>query len=152
MRNQKIQMLSAANSMKDVLASIEGLLDGYDGIEGNRNYVKYCHKKAKEAEVNNFILAEMYENTFNADMSKRVGINIAVLLHIIQLQFKLLDDIDTAGDMFKPTWCKITKVVEQLHRLRWMYCTVGSNTDEDGNMTINGECFKKEERVILTNN
>ena len=56
----------------------------------------------------------------------------------------LLDDIDTASDMFKPKWCKYTQPVNQLQQLRWLYCTSETEKDKSGNMVINGECFKKK--------
>ncbi len=150
MKNSKEQMLYSAKKMREILASIEGILDGYEGIEGNKSYVSYCLKKAKLANEDDSKLKQLYDDTFNADMSLRKGINIATLLHIIENYFKLLDDIDTASDMFKPTWCKITSVVSKLDSLRWLYCTVDSDRNEEGNMIINGDCFKREERIILS--
>ena len=47
MKNSKEQMLYSAKKMREILASIEGILDGYEGIEGNKSYVSYCLKKAK---------------------------------------------------------------------------------------------------------
>jgi CRISPR/Cas system CSM-associated protein Csm2 small subunit len=149
MKNSKDQMLYSADQMRDVLSSIEDLLEGYDGIEGNYNYVKYCYKKAQEAHEIDDDLNKMLEDTYAVDLSQRKGINIAVLIRVIEKMFKLLDDIDTASDMFKPKWCKITQVVEKLQRLRWIYCTVESERNDNGEMVINGECFKKEDRIIL---
>jgi len=149
MKNSKDQMLYSADKMRDVLSSIEDLLEGYDGIEGNSNYVKYCYKKAQEAHEIDDDLNKMLEDTYAVDLSQRKGINIAVLIRVIEKMFKLLDDIDTASDMFKPKWCKITQVVEKLQRLRWIYCTVESERNDNGEMVINGECFKKEDRIIL---
>ena len=148
--NSKDQMLYSANKLRDVLCSIEDILEGYDGIEGNKNYVKYCLNKAKEAHRIDNDLVKMIEDTYAVDLTQRKGINIATLIQIIKTQFKLLDDIDTASDMFKPTWCKITSVVNQLQKLRWIYCTVESERNENGDMVINGEGFKKEDRIILS--
>jgi hypothetical protein len=149
MKNSKDQMLYSADEMRDVLSSIEDILEGYDGIEGNSNYVKYCYKKAQEAHEIDDDLNKMLEDTYAVDLSQRRGINIAVLIRVIEKMFKLLDDIDTASDMFKPKWCKITQVVEKLQRLRWIYCTGESERNDNGEMVINGECFKKEDRIIL---
>ena len=148
--NNKDQLLYSANKLRDVLSSIEDILDGYDGIEGNKNYVKYCYNKAKEAHSVDDELVKMIEDTYHVDMAQRKGINIHALINIIEKQFKLLDDIDTASDMFKPKWCKITSVVSHLQQLRWIYCTVETERDENGDMIINGECFKKEDRIILS--
>ena len=63
--------------------------------------------------------------------------------------FRLLDDIDTASDMFKPRWCKISKVVSELQGLRWRYCTVDTERNESGEMIINGEGFKKDNRILI---
>ena len=38
MKNSKEQMLYSANKLRDVLSSIEDILEGYDGIDGNKNY------------------------------------------------------------------------------------------------------------------
>ena len=149
MKNSKDQMLYSANKLRDVLSSIEDILEGYEGIEGNKNYVKYCLNKAKEAHKIDDDLVKMIEDTYAVDLTQRRGINIAVLIQVIETLFKLLDDIDTASDMFKPTWCKITSVISHLQQLRWVYCTVESERNEKGNMVINGECFKKEDRIIL---
>ena len=149
MRNSKEQMIYVADKLRDLLDSIENILEGYDGIEGNKNYVKYCYKKASEAHNIDDELNEMIERTYAVDLSERKGINIARLISIIKTQFMLLDDIDTASDMFKPKWCKYTQPVNQLQQLRWLYCTSESEKDENGNMVINGECFKKEDRIIL---
>lgn len=150
MKNSKEQMLYSANKLRDVLSSIEDILEGYEGIEGNKNYVKYCLNKAKEAHKIDDDLVKMIEDTYAVDLSQRKGINIAILVRVIETMFKLLDDIDTAGDVFKPIWCKITSVVSHLQQLRWVYCTVETERNENGDMLINGECFKKEERVILS--
>lgn len=150
MKNSKDQMLYSANKLRDVLSSIEDILEGYDGIEGNKNYVKYCLNKAKEAHKIDDDLVKMIEDTYAVDLTQRRGINIAVLIRVIETLFKLLDDIDTASDMFKPTWCKITSVVSHLQQLRRIYCTVESERNENGDMIINGECFKKEDRIILS--
>jgi len=150
MKNSKEQMLYSAKKMREILASIEGILDGYEGIDDNKSYVSYCLKKAKLANEDDSKLKQLYDDTFNADVNLRKGINIATLLQIIENYFKLLDDIDTASDMFKPTWCKVTSVVSKLDSLRWLYCTVESDRNEEGSMIVNGDCFKKEERIILS--
>lgn len=150
MKNSKDQMLYSANKLRDVLSSIEYILEGYEGIEGNKNYVKYCLNKAKEAHKIDDDLVKMIEDTYAVDLTQCRGINIAVLIRVIETLFKLLDDIDTASDMFKPTWCKITSVVSHLQQLRWIYCSVESEKNDNGDMIINGECFKKEDRIILS--
>ncbi|GIV43928.1 MAG: hypothetical protein KatS3mg035_1051 [Bacteroidia bacterium] len=150
MKNSKDQMLYSANKLRDVLSSIEDILEGYEGIEGNKNYVKYCLNKAKEAHKIDDDLVKMIEDTYAVDLTQRKGINIAVLIRVIETLFKLLDDIDTASDMFKPTWCKITSVVSHLQQLRWIYCSVESEKNNNGDMIINGECFKKEDRIVLS--
>ncbi len=150
MKNSKNQMLYSAEKLRDVLSSIEDILEGYDGIKGNTNYVKYCYKKAQEVHEIDDDLTKMLQDTYAVDLSQRKGINIAVLIRIIEKMFKLLDDIDTASDMFKPKWCKITQVVEKLQRLRWIYCAVENERNDNGEMTVNGECFRKEHRIILT--
>jgi len=150
MKNDKHKLLSTARELRGTLQTIEDLLSNYTGIEGNENYVKYCRNKASDAHEDDAILNQLYDDTYNVDMEKRKGINIAPLIKIIEKQFKLLDDIDTAGDMFKPKWCKITKAVEQMHRLRWLVCYVEQdNKDENGVMILNGNCYIKEERVGL---
>ena len=145
----KNQMLYSANKLRDVLSFIEDILEGYEGIEGNKNYVKYCYNKSKEAHSVDDELVKMIEDTYHIDITQRKGINIHTLITIIEKQFKLLDDIDTASDMFKPIWCKITSVVSHLQQLRWIYCTVENERDQGGNMVVNGECFKKEDRIVL---
>ena len=145
----KNQMLYTANQLRDVLSSIEDILEGYEGIDGNKNYVKYCYNKAKEAHTIDDELVKMIEDTYSVDVTQRRGINIHTLITIIEKQFKLLDDIDTASDMFKPKWCKITSVVSHLQQLRWIYCAIKTEKDENGNMIVNGECFKKEDRILL---
>lgn len=150
MKNSKEQMLHSANKMRDVLSSIEDILEGYEGIDGNKNYVKYCLNKAKEAHKIDDDLVKMIEDTYHVDMTQRKGINIATLVNTIKFMFKLLDDIDTASDIFKPKWCKFTNVVSNLQQLRWIYCTVESERNENGNMIVNGESFKKEDRIILS--
>jgi hypothetical protein len=37
--NDTLEMLYAANKLRDVLSCIEDLLEGYEGTEGNKNYV-----------------------------------------------------------------------------------------------------------------
>jgi hypothetical protein len=148
--NNKHEMLYAANKLRDVLSSIEDILEGYEGIEGNKNYVKHCLNKSKEAHTVDDDLVKMIEDTYAVNTTQRKGINIATLIHIIEKMFKLLDNIDTASDMFKPKWCKISKVVSELQGLRWMYCTVSTERNENGEMIINGESFKKENRIVLS--
>jgi len=147
--NDKHEMLYAANKLRDVLSCIEDLLEGYEGIEGNKNYVKYCFRKAKEAHTIDDDLVKMIEDTYAIDTTQRRGINIAILNRIIEKMFRLLDDIDTASDMFKPKRCKVTKAVSELQGLRWRYCTVDTVKNENGDMVINGEGFTKENRIIL---
>ena len=148
--NDKHEMLYAASKLRDVLSSIEDILEGYEGIEGNKNYVKYCYNKAREAHTVDDELVKLMEDTYAVDTTQRRGINIATLVHIIQKMFKLLDDIDTASDMFKPKWCKITKVVSYLEQLRWSYCVVENEQNENGDRIVNGEGFTKENRITLT--
>ena len=150
MVKSKESMLYAAKQMKGIILSIEELLEEYDGIEGNKNYVKYCYNKAKSVSDDGIILKQLYDDTYNSDISKREGINISTLINIIENYFKILDQIDTASDIFKPKWCKISRTVNNLQSLRWLYCTTKSTIGENNDMVINGECFKKEERIILT--
>jgi hypothetical protein len=150
MKNDKHKLLATSKELRGILKTIENLLDGYDGIEGNKNYTKYCSEKAKQANEDDDSLNQLYDDTYNVDMSKRRGINIATLLYIVEKHFKLLDDIDTASDMFKPKFCKITSAVNQLQQLRWLVATFeGDNKGDDGVMVVNGNCFKKEQRTIL---
>ena len=150
MKNDKHKLLSTARELRGTLQAIEDLLSGYAGIEGNENYVKYCRNKANEAHKDDADLKQLYDDTYNVDMTKRKAINVAPLYKIVERQFKLLDDIDTAGDMFKPKWCKFTKSVEQMHRLRWLVAYVeGDNKNDEGLIEVNGNCFKKEERTVL---
>ncbi len=147
--NNKHEMLYVADKLRDVLCSIEDILEGYEGIEGNKNYVEYCYNKAKEAHAVDDDLVKMIEDTYAIDTTQRRGINIATLVRIIDKMFRLLDDIDTASDMFKPKWCKISKVVIELQKLRWLYCTVNTVRNKNGDMIINGEGFTKEKRIII---
>lgn len=150
MKNDKHKLLSTAKELRGTLQVTEDLLNDYEGIDGNENYVKYCRNKAKQAHEDDITLKQMYDDTYNVDMEKRKGINIAPLIRIIEKEFKLLDDIDAAGDMFKPKWCKITSAVEQMHRLRWLVAYVETDSkDENGVMTLNGECYTKEQRIGL---
>ncbi len=154
MKNDKNKLLETAKEMRKTLKVIEDLLDGYSGIKdnkNNKNYVKYCLEKAKQANEEDVTLKQMYDDTYNVDMAKRKEINTESLYKITEKYFKLLDDIDTAGDMFKPKWCKITSAVEQMHRLRWLVAYVeGDNKNKEGVMGVNGNCFKKDERTALS--
>lgn len=150
--NDKHEMLYAADKLRDVLCSIEDIIEGYEGIEGNKSYIKYCYDKAKEAHTADDDLVKMIEDTYAVDISQRRGINIATLIHIIEKMFRLLDDIDTASDMFKPTWCKISKVVSELQGLRWRYCVLSTERNTNGDMIVNGEGFTKENRILLVLN
>lgn len=117
----KYQLINNAKSLRDVLKTIEDLLENYPGIPGNENYVKYCYKKAKAGNETN--LAEILDYTYNIDLTKRKEVSYIEIQAIINYLFCLLDAISSAGDIFKPKWCKITNAVEYLHRLRWLYCT-----------------------------
>jgi hypothetical protein len=147
MRNIKHEMLYAANKLRNDLSFIEDILEDYNGIEGNTNYVKYCYKKSKEAHDVDNDLNDMLESTYAIDSSLHKGINIAILVKIIEKLFKLLDDIDTASDMFKPNWCDITQIVNGVQKLRWRYCTVKNERNENDDIIINGEKFN---RVVLS--
>jgi hypothetical protein len=146
--NNKFKLLETAKDLRGVLKTIENLLIDYPGVKGNENYVKYCLKKASAVNVLDEKLNELLESTYATDTSKRKGINVAILIKIIEAYFIALDDIDTAGDMFKPKYCKITSAVENLHRLRWLYCGISDETNNE-TMMVNGDCYKKENRVIL---
>lgn len=150
MVNSKQQMLSSAIQLRELLSSIEGILEGYEGVSGNKNYVKYCYNKSKECHTIDDGLSGMVQDTYAVDLNMRRGINIATLVHYLEKMFKLLDDIDTASDIFKPKWCKITRVVSNLQQLRWTYCTVNKLTDGESILNMNGECYRKEDRVILS--
>lgn len=146
MKNDKFEILETAKKLREVLLTIEGLLINYDGIEGNKNYVKYCLEKSIRVHLDDDFLDKILDDTFYADANKSHEINVSILLHIIEKQFKLLDDIDSASDIFKPTWCHITRAVDILQKTRWMYCTI-----DVGNMIeLNGEKYLKENRVVLT--
>jgi len=152
MKTNKHQLISAAKELSAVIVAIEKLLKHYKGVSGNENYIKYCFDAVSRFKTKHSILDQIIDDTYNVDMNKRKGINIAVLMRIINEQFKILDDIDTAGDMFKPKWCPISRVIEQLHRLRWLHCTVESNSDSEGEMVVNGVCYRPESRVVLSFN
>ena len=148
MEHDTHKLLSTAKDLREPLKVIENLLEDYDGIEGNEFYVKYCLKKARQANVFDGKLKEYYNDMYNTDTMKRKEIDADTLYGILGRLFKLLDDIDTAGDMFKPKWCKYTKAVEALHKLRWLYCYIERyNGNENGLMTVNRSC--DSERIAL---
>jgi hypothetical protein len=124
MSQDKHALLTAAINLRGTITTIGNLLDGYEGIEGNKRYVAYCKVQIAGAEYDEKKLLELYELTYNEDIQKRKEINIDDLIRIITNFFDLLDKIDTAGDIFKPKWCKFTSAVEQMHRLRWLVASV----------------------------
>lgn len=140
-------LLATAIAFRETLGCIENLLFGYPGIDGNKPYVKYCFNKAIEAINYDIELNQMNEDTFNADMSKRKEIDVEKLNTVARKLFKLLDDIDTAGDIFKPKWCKITAAVEQMHRLRWLNARLSGKTG-DGLMALNENCHTDKIEII----
>ena len=123
------------------------MLDDYDGVEGNKNYVKYCRNKAMIANEDDSILVEMYSDTYNVDFNKRKEINLEILFNIIKKHFKLLDNINTASDIFKPKWCNITTAVNKIQKSRFMVATL--ENDFKDTVFVNNVCFKREDRVIL---
>lgn len=142
-------LLATAIAFRQTLQCIQDLLFGYSGINGNKSYVLYCLKKSVEANEYDFILGQMNEDTFNADMSKRKEIDVEKLNLIARKLFKLLDDIDTAGDIFKPKWCKITAAVEQMHRVRWLNARLGGKSG-DGLMALNENCHSGwDDKIII---
>jgi hypothetical protein len=146
MRNDKFKMLEVVDKLADVLSVIEDLTEDYVGK--NDIYLNYCHAKSKEIHIHDKNLSQLFDNTFNEEMSKRKGINIKTLLDIIIHQYKLLDDIDTASDIYKPNWNKITNTINQLCKLRWLYCLVEENS-ENSTLEFNGDYYSKENRVIF---
>jgi hypothetical protein len=124
MNQDKHALLTAAINLHGTITTIGNLLDGYDGIDGNKRYVAYCKVQVAGAEIDGKKLLGLYELTYNEDIQKRKEINIDDLIRIITNFFDLLDKIDTAGDIFKPKWCKFTSAVEQMHRLRWLVASV----------------------------
>ena len=124
MEKNKIKLLNVSKDLRGVLKTIENLLNNYNGIDGNRNYVRYCMNKSMMANDDDATLKMFYHHTYNMDMSKRKDIDLLVLSQITQKHFKLLGDIDTASDIFKPKWCTLTSAVNELHRLRWLHGNV----------------------------
>jgi hypothetical protein len=124
MSQDKHALLTAAMNLRGTITTIGDLLYGYEGIEGNKRYVAYCKVQVAGAETDGKKLLELYELTYNEDIQKRKEINLDDLIRIITNFFDLLDKIDTAGDIFKPKWCKFTSAVEQMHRLRWLVASV----------------------------
>ena len=82
--------------------------------------IKNVYPEIKEFE-------EVLTNAYDVDMNKRRVLDTVLIEKVIKSFFKILDDIDTAGDIFKPKWNNVTSAVEALHRLRWLYCTIIDN-------------------------
>ncbi len=137
------KLLSIAKDLRKALKTIEDLLQGYEGVNGNSNYVFYCWKRADEAANEDGYLKSICDSAYNTDVSKRwINSEQVESLHImIKTYFKLLDDIDTASDIFKPKWCKITSAVAELVNLRWLYCSV------NGNIQYNGNCYTAKIKI-----
>lgn len=147
--NDKIKLLDTIKRLNYVLKTIENLLENYSGIDGNINYIKYCRNKAREA--NELNVPKILDTAYNIDLSKRENIDVELLYDIAKKQFKLLDDIDTASDVFKPKWCSISSAVSEMQGLRWLYCSVKYNPDDSNDlMVINGYPYTKDNRVVLT--
>ncbi len=127
------KLKNSCEQMRKLLIAMHNLLDGYEGIDGNRNYVAKCYatigKVLKDTPTFYFENpAKMPEDMLRAFATKL---------------FKTLDDIDTYGDVFKPTWCAITKAVCLLSELRWQYVrpkVVAKDSNPDNLMEVNGNC------------
>jgi hypothetical protein len=124
MSQDKHALLNAAMNLRGTITTIGNLLEGYEGIEGNKRYVAYCKVQIAGADIDEKKLLELYELTYNEDIQKRKEIDLDDLIRVIINLFDLLDKIDTAGDIFKPKWCTFTSAVEQMHRLRWLVASV----------------------------
>jgi hypothetical protein len=124
MSQDKHALLNAAMNLRGTITTIGDLLEGYEGIEGNKRYVAYCKFQVAGAEIDGKKLLGLYDLTYNEDIQKRKEIDLDDLIRVIINLFDLLDKIDTAGDIFKPKWCKFTSAVEQMHRLRWLVASV----------------------------
>lgn len=147
--NNKIKILSAAFELRGVLSTIENLLKDYN-VDGNGNYCSYCLSRAEKAKEDYQVLDGMYEDTYRVPFEKRKEIDVVALQNILVKYYRLLDDIDTASDIFKPKWCKITSAVAELQNLRFLYCSVaGRNTDESGLMATNGSCVEEKVTIVI---
>ncbi len=118
MRNSPVDIVHVANNLMNILSSIDNLLKGYEGIDGNKEYVAYCQEKCMESydfAWDLFLITK--------DFSEGKGVNVHSLLMIIQREYRILDDIDSASDMFKPKWCRITILVNEIQKLKNIYCS-----------------------------
>jgi hypothetical protein len=136
MSQDKHALLNAAMNLRGTITTIGNLLEGYEGIEGNKRYVAYCKVQIAGADIDEKKLLELYELTYNEDIQKRKEIDLDDLIRVIINLFDLLDKIDTAGDIFKPKWCKFTSAVEQMHRLRWLVASVENDKVVISNMKL----------------
>lgn len=141
--------LLATIELRDVLKSIEMILKNYNGIKGNEKYVSYCLKKAEEIKPFDEKIRELFDSVFHENKSKRRGINVAELNNIITKCYKLLDDIDTASDMFKPVWCTFSFAVANLSKLRWLYVYLKDDKEKNSSITVGDNLYRIEERVGL---
>ncbi len=115
------KMLDVAKNLREVIRSIRSLLDEYEGIEGNKGYVSYCLNKTKRATINDLLLKQFLEDAYAVPITDRKPVDLFSLANMIIRQWTILDDIDTASDIFKPIWCNITTAVNLLQKHRWLY-------------------------------
>ena len=48
-------------------------------------------------------------------------------------------------------FCFFTVITFDNRKIKeWIYCVVESERNDNGDMIINGECFKKEDRIVLS--
>lgn len=116
------EWLEIADKLRFDIDLIYKLTNNYEG--DNENYVKYCNNKCESANKLNLKLDEILTSVKN-----KKGINIKTLIDIIEGYITILDDIDTAGDMFKPKIDDLFKTIEFIHKLKWEYYYINDKNE-----------------------
>jgi hypothetical protein len=114
------EWLEIADKLRFDIDLIYKLTNNYSG--DNENYIKYVKNKCETANNLNLKLDEILTSIKN-----KKGINIKTLIDIIEGYIVILDDIDTAADMFKPKIDDLFKTIEFIHKLKWEYYTINNN-------------------------
>ena len=142
-------MIGNTHKLLDILKNLRGILTSIEKITNNdldNNYMRYCHKQATTIKDDDEVVNNLFDSVYNIDVTKRKGVNLSTINNLIIKYFGLLDDIDTAGDMFKPKQTFEFTLINQLHSLRWLYCVL---EHQEGLITLNGEPYVKEFRVKI---
>ena len=136
--------LSSLIKLRSLLKSVDNLLTVVNNSDTPDcfNYFAYCRNIAVKADKYDKLIQDVSASLYG---SNRRGVNIKLVNDAIEDCFTMLDEIDTASDMFNPVGHPFISIVMQLAESRTQYAYI---SHENGCIVNNGVILPHQRQAI----